>query len=165
MTYRIEALADHDCRVFTSGHVDLDKWLKQHARTAAGQGTRTYLLVRETAVVGYFSVAPHLLSRSDAPRTVARGAPEHIPALLLAKLALDRSVQGQGLGSELLTEALRTMLIAARHAGGRLVVVDAIDEPARRFYLHHDFQPLPNQPRRLIMKLSTAAKALDLTWP
>lgn len=99
------------------------------------------------------------------PPKIERGAPRQIPAILLAKLALDQSVQGQGLGSELLIFALRTIVEAVRRAGGRLVIVDAIDDAVRRFYEHHDFQPLPGDDRRLVLKLSTAAKALGLDWP
>jgi ribosomal protein L14E/L6E/L27E len=60
---------------------------------------------------------------------------------------------------------LITIVVAARSAGGRVAVVDAIDQNAVSFYRAHDFQPSPTDPRRLIMKLSTAARALDLAWP
>ena len=96
---------------------------------------------------------------------LARGAPRQIPAILSAKLALDSTMHGRGLGAGLLVHALDTVLAAARRAGGRVVLVDAIDDEAREFYEHHDFQQLPRQPRRLVMKLSTAAKALGLPWP
>ena len=166
MTYRVEPLGDHDLREFGSGNLELDDWLRRHARTATGQGTRTYLLVDgESSVVGYFAVAPHLLLRDDSPPRLARGAPKQIPAILLAKLALDSSIQGSGLGAELLIQALDTMVTAARRAGGRVVLVDAIDDDARTFYEHHDFQPLPGQPRRLLMKLSASAKAPGSPWP
>ncbi|MGI8793116.1 MAG: GNAT family N-acetyltransferase [Acidimicrobiales bacterium] len=165
MTLRVEALGDHRLDEFRCGNADLDDWLKHHARGATGHGTRTYVVVHEANLVGYFAIAPHYLRRQDAPRKIARGAPSEIPAVLLAKLALDQSIQGQGLGSELLVFALRRIVEAARQAGGRLVVVDAIDDPARRFYEHHDFEPLPDDDRRLMMKLSTAAKALKLDWP
>jgi GNAT superfamily N-acetyltransferase len=95
------------------------------------------------AVVGYFALAPHLLERDDAPPSVGRGAPRRIPAILLTKLALDNSLHGQGLGAELLVQALTTIVTAARAAGGRLVVVDAIDADAASFYRAHDFHPSP----------------------
>jgi len=88
-----------------------------------------------------------------------------IPAVLLAKLALAEQLHGQGLGTELLRVALETILAAAKKVGGRLVVVDAIDADARRFYVHHDFRPLPNDDRRLVIKLSSVAKALGVEWP
>lgn len=166
MTYRLEPLGDHDVAAFSCGKVDLDDWLRHHARTATGQGTRTSLLVdADGTVVGYFAIAPHHLARDDAPLRLGRGAPQQIPAVLLAKLALDASVQGGGLGAELLVRALDTIVAAARLAGGRVVIVDAIDDDAKAFYERHDFGPLPGHPRRLVMKLSTAAKALGLPWP
>jgi len=168
VSYRVEPFTSgHDLHAFDCGHDALNSWLRQHAGLATGQGTRTYLLVEEAtgAVVGYFALAPHLLERDDAPPRVRRGAPQRIPAILLAKLALDKSLQGQGLGAELLIHALTTIVTAARAAGGRLVIVDAIDENAASFYRAHDFKSSPTDPRRLIMKLSTAAHALGLTWP
>jgi len=168
VSYRVEPFtAGHDLHAFDCGHDALNSWLRQHAGRATGQGTRTYLLIEEArgAVVGYFALAPHLLERGDAPPSVRRGAPQRIPAIFLAKLALDTSLQGQGLGAELLVHALTTIVAAARAAGGRLVVVDAVDENAASFYRAHDFRPSPTDPRRLIMKLSTAAHALGVTWP
>lgn len=166
MTYRVEPLADHDLNQFDCGNAELDEWLRRHARSATGAGTRTYVLVdHEGAVVGYFAITPHLLEREDAPRRFARGAARQIPAILLAKLALDSSVQGQGLGAELLIHALATIVAAARRAGGRVVLVDAIDDDARAFYEHYDFLALPDRLDRLMIRLSTVAKALGEPWP
>lgn len=168
MSYRVEPLGDdHDLEAFDSGEPALDVWLRQHARPAVGQGTRTYLLIDENTaeVSGYFALAPHLIDRDAAPRSVGRGAPRQIPAILLAKLALQRRLQGRGLGAELLVHALRTTVDAARFAGGRVIVVDAIGEDAASFYRAHDFKPSPTDPNRLIMKLGTAARALGMDWP
>jgi GNAT superfamily N-acetyltransferase len=166
VTFRIEQLGEHDLDGFRCGTDELDEWLRRHAHTATGQGTRTYVLVDDGgSVVGYFAVAPHLLVRQDAPPRLARGAPRQIPAILLAKLALDVSLHGQGLGAELLVHALGTVVTAARRAGGRVVLVDAIDDSALAFYEHHDFVRLPGHDRRLVMKLSTAAAALGVSWP
>ncbi|MGQ0826237.1 MAG: GNAT family N-acetyltransferase [Actinomycetota bacterium] len=161
MSLRVAALDEsHDLEAFASGNTELDRWLQLHARDATGQGTRTYVVLDEQdTVVGYFAIAPHVLSRADAPKKVGRGAPRQIPAILLAKLALNEHLQGQGIGVELLVRALNTIVDAARTAGGKLVVVDAIDAQASAFYRHHDFEPLPDRPDRLVMKLSTAARA------
>jgi GNAT superfamily N-acetyltransferase len=169
VTHRLEPLHpdhDHDLERLDCGNDDLSAWLRQHARHATRQGTRTYVLVDERSgvVEGYFAIAPHMVEREEMPRRVGRGAPRQIPAILLAKLALDRSRHGQGLGGELLVRALGVIVEAGRRAGGKVIVVDAIDDGARRFYEHHDFDPLPNDPTRLVMKVSTAA-ALQLPWP
>lgn len=168
MSHRLEPLGpDHVLDPFRCGRSDLDDWLVRHARRALGHGTRTYVLIEDAtgAVDGYFALRPYLLEREEAPRRIGRGAPRRIPAILLAKLALHERIQGVGLGRELLVHALATIVAAARSAGGRVVIVDAIDEAAARFYRAHDFEPLPTQPDRLVMKLSTAARALGLDWP
>ena len=168
MSHRVEPLADgHDLDAFSCGQPALDEWLGEHAGRATGQGTRTYLLVEDSsdALVGYFAIAPHTLARDEAPRRIGRGDPRAIPAILLAKLALDRRFQGRGLGGELFVHALGTIVAAARSAGGRLIVVDAIDDNAASFYRAHSFEPSPRNAHRLVMKLSTAARTLELPWP
>ena len=168
MTLRVEALRDsHVLDDFACGKAPLDDWLKQHARNAAGQGTRTYLLVDSgsDSIMGYFAIAPHLVEREIVPQKIGRGAPRQIPAILLAKLALDKRSHGTGLGRALLVSALEKIVDAGKHAGGKLIVVDAIDDDAAEFYAHHDFERLPGNPHRLIMKMSTAARALHVNWP
>lgn len=164
---RIVALdTSRDLDTFRSGNPSLDDWLLRHAQNATGHGTRTFVAVDDDdRVVGYFSVVPHLVGRAEAPGRIARGAPREIPAILLAKLALSEDMQGRGLGSELLVLALDLVLDAALVAGGKVVVVDAIDDEAVAFYEHHDFIPLPHRPDRLVMKLSTVARALGRPWP
>ena len=166
MTWNVEALDDdHQLEAFDCGNDDLNGWLRNHAAHGVRQGTRTYVVVDEqNEVVGYFSLAPHVVERDEAPRSIGRGAPHQMPAILLAKLALDRRVQGRGLGRELLVLALTTIVDAARAAGGKVVVVDAIDQDAS-FYEHHDFIAVPANSHRFVQKLSTIAAALDLPWP
>lgn len=166
MILRCEPLRDQLLDDFDCGNDTLTTWLQCHAKTATGQGTRTTLLIEEDQrVVGYFSIAPHLLDRDALPPKIGRGAPRQIPTILLAKLALSSTHQGQGLGADLLVTAVRTIVTAARSAGGKLIVVDAIDDAAAAFYEHHDFEPLPNRADRLVMKLSSAARAVGEPWP
>ncbi len=168
MTLRVEALhSSHVLDDFASGKAPLDEWLRQHARGATGQGTRTYALVdtQTTSIVGYFAIAPHLVERDALPTPIGRGAPRQIPAILLAKLALDQRSHGAGLGRALLVHALEKIVDAARLAGGKLVVVDAIDDEAADFYEHHDFVAVSGNPHRLVMKMSTVARELRVPWP
>jgi GNAT superfamily N-acetyltransferase len=166
VTFTLEPLGpDHELGSFECGHEELDRWLVEHARNATGQGTRTYVVLDAGRVVGYFAIAPHTVDRVVLSTAQGRGAPRQIPAVLLAKLALDRSVQGRGLGSELLVVALETIVEAARRVGGKVVVVDAVDDGAVAFYERHDFVATPSDPHRLVRKLSTIAKALELLWP
>ena len=168
MTHRVEALRnDHRLDQFACGKPPLDEWLKQCARNATGQGTRTYVLLEteKNSIVGYFAIAPHLVERDEVSPKIGRGAPRQIPAILLAKLALDQDSHGSGLGRLLLVRELEKIIDAAKQAGGKLVVVGALDDEAADFYEHHDFDRVPGDPHRLLMKISTAARALDIPWP
>jgi len=161
--YRSEHLsAEHDLDSFASGAPALDQWLRRYARHAEAANTgRTYVWVRPRArqVVGYFTLAAHLVRRSDLPKQIGRGSPTAIPAILLARLAVDRSLQGQGLGGQLLLDALDRAVDAATRAAARLIVVDAIDEAAGRFYQHFGFRVCPDS-SRLVRK--TSAVGTDL---
>jgi predicted GNAT family N-acyltransferase len=126
----------------------------------------TYVWTREhnDRVVAYYSITPHQVVRDEVSSGMAGGV-SVIPAYLLARLALDGSLHGQGLGGELLHDALDRILSATSIASGRLVVVDAIDEHAAAVYRYHDFRPLKSNPLRLVMKVSTLQKTLrPLSW-
>ena len=114
----------------------------------------------DDVVVAYFSLAAHLISRADISKRVGRGSPASIPAILLARLALHRKLHGQKLGGELLWDALARAVTASDTAAARVVVVDAIDEPAARFYIRHGFMVVPGDHHRLVQKMSDIAAAL-----
>jgi GNAT superfamily N-acetyltransferase len=92
------------------------------------------------------------------------GGYSRIPGYLIARLAIDTSLLGQGYGEQLLLDALGKAVAASEIGGGRLIVVDGIDDEAQSFYEHHHFVPIHNHDRRLVMKVSTAAKALGERW-
>ena len=157
---------EHDLASFRSGQDALDRWLKDSALNAEKMGTaRTRVWISPERVFAYYSLSPHVVSRSEIDRRVGRGSPDSIPAILLARLALDVSRQGRGEGSLLLVDALTVALDGMRKVGGRLVVVDAIDNKAAAFYKAHDFTPCPGRPDRLVLKASDAAASLGLPWP
>lgn len=153
---------DHDSTGFDSGNVDLDSWLRDHAMHASAMNTgRTFIWhAGDGVVVAYFTLAAHLVARETLAKRTGRGSPDVIPAILLARLALDRAQQGQGLGSELLWDALSRAVAANRQAAARLVVVDAVDERAASFYGHFGFEPIPGNRARLVQKLSSIEAAL-----
>lgn len=158
---------EHPIEDFSSGSDDLDTWLRDAAVTADRAGTaRVYVWVDDAGeVIGYFAIAPHTVRRADVPSSVGRGAPDVIPGFLLARLALSEGLHGTGRGGELLANAVITTLTAIRVGGGRLIVVDAIDDRAHGFYEHFGFRPVPEGQGRLVMRASTAAASLDIEWP
>lgn len=163
----IERLSNaHVIDTFTCGNEELDLWLRHAALIADRAGTaRVYLSLDSERVIGYFALLPHHVRRADIPPGIGRGAPDIIPSYLLARLAVTQDQHGGGRGGDLLALALEKILAAVAIGGGRLVVVDAIDENAAGFYRHHGFKPTPADPGRLVMKASAAAAALGVAWP
>lgn len=158
-----EALgAEHVLERLDSGQPLLDTWLRNSAASADAMRTaKTFVWHSgDRVVVGYFSLAAHLVTRAGVPKKVARGAPNAIPAILLARLALDRRLHGQGLGGELLWDALTRAVAASELTAARVGVVDAIDASARKFYEHHGFSQVPGNESRLVQKISDVAAAL-----
>lgn len=158
--------AGHDVSQFDCGKEVLSKWLQTKALAAdTGMTSRTYVWVFDDApaVKAYYSIAPTSVNRADdgISSNLAAGM-RSVPAFLLAKFALDSSLHGQGYGTGLLIDAISKMMGAAQLSGGRLIVVDAIDESAFRFYQKYNFIPVDNTPGRLVMKMSTALAAFGI---
>jgi GNAT superfamily N-acetyltransferase len=147
---RVERLDDHHVRTaFESGNDVLDTWFREHAHVAQQQDTaRTFVLVDDDGhIVGYYSLAMGGVESIDAPRRFTRGLHRFpVPIVLLARLAIDRRLQGHGLGMGLLFEALHRAALAAEHAAARLIAVDPIDDRARAFYLRWGFRPVDGDP-------------------
>jgi len=87
--------------------------------------------------------------------------PEQVPLLLIARLAVDRTAQGLGLGTELLSDALRRCLSASEIAGARAVIAHAIDDDAVRFYQRHGFVLSPLGERVMLLPIETARALFD----
>jgi GNAT superfamily N-acetyltransferase len=159
--------AHHDVTTFASGNDELDDWLRRHAFAAQQvDSARSFVLTRNGRVIGYFSLTMGSVLRADAPARLIRGLPAYpIGMVLLARLAVDQREQGKGMGALLLTEALRKALAAGEAAAARLVVVDAIDEDAVRFYERHGFIGAPERPMRLYRRMKDVRASLDAAAP
>jgi predicted N-acetyltransferase YhbS len=120
----------------------------------------TYVLCREQRVVGYYALAMSAVEHERAPSRLRRGMPDPIPVVLLARLALDRTEQGQSLGGHLLVNALTRCVRGGREFGARAAVVDAISSEAADFYRHFGFHDLDEI--RLWRRLADIAGALKL---
>lgn len=154
---RLERLgADHDFGGFACGVEDLDHWLRRHALAAQHMDSaRSFVVVRRQRVVGYVSLTMGSVQRADAPAALVRGMPAYpVPMVLIARLAVDRAEQGSGLGTRLLADALRMAVQASEAVAARLVVVDAVDESAARFYRRHGFTETLDHPLRLYRRMT-----------
>lgn len=153
---------DHDLSVFECGNPALTTWLQKFSwPNQQADSAKTYVACREKRVAGYYSLAATPVRKHESPERIAKGLASHpIGVVLLARLAVDRGEQGKGLGKALLFDALRRVEEAADIAGIRAVMVHAIDEPARRFYRHFNFDPSPVDPFQLMLLLKDVRKAL-----
>jgi GNAT superfamily N-acetyltransferase len=161
----VELLAsDHDVAEFDCGkHPSLTQWLKRFARMNQASGdTRTYVVHRQLAVVGYYSLAPGSISRKEATVRASKSAPEPIPVVLLARLAVDKREQGQGLGSALLKDALQRAYAGAEIIGGRAILVHAIDAEAATFYRRFGFEGCPGLELHLMLLMKDVRASLGL---
>lgn len=111
--------------------------------------------------MAFYSLATGSVVQSRAPGRVRRNMPDPIPVMVLGRLAVDRSVAGQGLGRALLRDAVLRTLQAADIAGIRAILVHAKDEAVAQFYRRHDFLPSPIDPLTLLLPLQDARRALS----
>ena len=157
---------DHNRSGFSCGIQHLDDFIKlnagQYERRHLG---KTYVAVGEdrSTVIGYYTLCASSLPFESLPPETGRKLPRHpVPAMLLARLAVDDQAQGQHLGETLLIDAFRRSITISGQLGIHAVQVDAINEKAVSFYRRYGFVPLTDDPHRLIMPLSKiAARILD----
>ena len=151
---------DDDLTSFNSGEPSLDEWLRRSALHAeAIRSGRTWIWTHAGSVVGYFTLAGHIIDRQSLPHQVGRGSPDRIPAVLLARLALHRDLHGHGMGGALLADASQRIVAATDVVAARFVVVDAINDAAASFYAHFGYRAIPGT-RRLVRKISDLANDL-----
>jgi GNAT superfamily N-acetyltransferase len=162
MVYQSETLHErHRLAAFDCGKPEMNLWLHNSARHAQAMRTSTTFVWHDgdDVALAYFGLAAHLIQREQLPAKVGRGSPDQIPAVLIARLALDVQLRGQGLGVYLLIDAYRRIQAAAENVAVRFVVVEAIDEQAKKFYLDHQFIETPVE-GRLVRKVSDIAADL-----
>jgi len=150
----IEKLAkEHDVAAFDCGKPALNDWLRRFALTnQQADSARTYVIHRGGRVAGYYSLSAGSVRREESPARVAKGLAKHpIGVILLARLAVDLTERGAGLGKALLVDALMRSLGAGDAVGARAILVHAIDDEATAFYRRFGFEPSPLDPRQLML--------------
>lgn len=154
----IERLAkQHDRSRFDCGQSALNDWLKLRAGQFEKRNlARTYVGVRkeERLVVGYYALCSHRVRYEALSKDQGKGLPKiDVPVVLLGRLAVDQSAQGQGLDELLLVDAIRRVQHIAEVIGVRAVEVDALDEKARNFYSRFGFLSLQDDPLHLFLPM------------
>ena len=147
---------------FDSGASELDEWLARFSwQDQRADNSVTHVSALDGRVVDYYAIAVASVTSESAPVPVMKGAPRQAPCLLLARLAVDRSMQGLGLGGGLLADALRRTVDLADSVGIRALLVHARDDAARQFYLAQaEFLDSPSDPLHLLLPVKDIARSL-----
>lgn len=148
--------AEHLLGDFSCGETVLDEWLKRRAMNNQATGaSRTFVVVDGAhRVHGYYALAAGAVAHQLATSAVRRNMPDPVPVLVLGRLAVDQRTQGMSLGSALLKDAVNRAVTVSQNTGVRALMVHALHEPARAFYEHYGFQPSPQHPMTLMLRLS-----------
>jgi GNAT superfamily N-acetyltransferase len=163
MAVSAPALLDgsHQIDAFDCGVPALDDWLKRRARNNATSGaSHTYVACEGAKAVGYYALAAGAVDVTATPGRFRRNMPDPIPVIVLGRLAIDRTQQGQGLGRAMFRDAGLRVLQAAGIIGVRGVLVDAISDDAKAFYLALGMVISPLNPMTLMITLTDLRASL-----
>jgi GNAT superfamily N-acetyltransferase len=167
--WREEAICKrHNREAFDCGDSELNDFLKRHARKSHERGgAKTFLAIDDAdnaTILGFYSLSPASLAYASAPEQVTRGLARHdVPVFRLARLAVDRRAQGQGLGGQLLLTAGRRRLWVAAQAGGVAMLIDAKNLRGVDWYASFGALPLKDAPLSLVLPFTTIANVLAET--
>lgn len=159
----VEALtAAHDISEFDCGKPELTQWLRRFALTSQqSESARVYVVHRANTVVGYYALASGGVARNAAPKRIGQGLGDYeIPVILLARLAVHQAEQDKGLGRALLRDAFLRIARAADAVGARALLVHALDDEAKAFYMRFDMEESPTDPLHLFLLMKDLRAAL-----
>ncbi len=155
----------HVAANFSCGEPELDRFLQGSAlNRQKAMLSRTYVVAPQGEVAGYYTLAHVQLQASEMSSKLSRGMPSSIPAILMARLAIDQKFQGRGLGESLLADALsRTWSVVEQGAAPvRFFLVDAKHEKAKVYYLRFGMKPLSDGTLRLYLSYKQIQAALQI---
>ena len=151
----------HRTDSFNSGVASLDDWLKRRAlQNQASSASRTFVVCEAEAVIAYCALASSAVATHEAAGRFRRNMPDPVPVVVLGRLAIAKTHQRRGLGRGLFQDAGRRVLHAAEVIGIRGMLVHALSEDARAFYLGLGLEPSPLDPMTLMMTLADLRLAL-----
>lgn len=154
--------ASHLISDFDSGVPSLDEWLRRRAvQNQTSGASRTFVTCKEGKVVGYYALASSAVISAAAPGRFRRNMPDPIPVVILARLAVDRTVQGKGLGHALFQDAAKRVIHAAEAIGIRGLLVHALSEDAQAFYVTLGLEVSPLDPMTLMVTITDLQSALN----
>ena len=124
---------------------------------------RTFVITQnDFRILGYHSLCAGIINRSDVSRSIKGShAPTDIPVALLARIAVDKSAQGTGIGAALMSNAFRSAVSAGQSVAFRAIMVDALDDEALGFYKKYGFEPSKISPTKLLLPMNKIIASLD----
>jgi GNAT superfamily N-acetyltransferase len=157
----------HDRKGFDCGSPELNEYLNRYARqNHESGGAKTFVAVppaRTTYVLGFYSISPGSIEFARVPGKLTKKLGRYeVPVFRLARLAVDRSVQGQGLGSDLLLAAGERALAVSAEVGGLAIAIDAKHEKAASWYERFGALALLDDPLKLILPLAIITRAITI---
>lgn len=162
--YHVETLSKQHIRVdFDCGEDTLNEYLIRYAlQNQREDNSRTFVATKDsTTVAGFYSLTNGQTLHQDATEAVKKRQPQYpIPVLVIARLAVDGQHKGLGLGFSLLMDCLRRCSHISDNTGVRAVMVEALNDDARNFYLKFGFESSPTNQNRLFLTLKTIRQAL-----
>lgn len=155
---------DHVLDSFDCGKEDLTRFLKRQAwNNQQAHSAQTYVAAKDLRVIGYYSLAAGSITHDEATERAKKGLARHpIPVILLARLAVDRNMQGKGIGAALLKDALLRTAQAADTIGARALVVHAKDDSAKAFYEHFTFESSPSDLYHLVLLTKDLMRLVEM---
>ncbi len=148
--------ADHDLATFDCGEASLNDWLKRRAfKNHASGASRCFVVCSSATVIGCYSLSAGAICHESAPKNLQRNMPDPLPVLLLGRLAVDKRYHNQGIGQALLRDAMLRAVNVASNAGVFALLVHALSDPAKQFYISRGFVVSPLQPMTLMMTIET----------
>lgn len=170
MTDRVEWIEEpiskeHDRASFDCGDSALNDYLKQHARQNHERGlAKTFAAISplDRRILGYYSISPASVDNRRMPEMLMRGLGRYdVPGFRLGRLAVDKSMQGQGLGGQLLAVAARRAMRVAAEVGGMMLIIDAKNERVAAWYASYGSTPVTDAPLTLLLPLATLARNMQ----
>lgn len=156
----------HDRSSFDCGNQALNQFLKQTARQHIQKGiSRTFVLVdaeQPSTVLGFFTLSLCEVRAEKLPPQLAKKYPNRVPGVKLARLAVSKVWQRQGIGEILMVEAMQRAIVILENAGIIGLFVDAKDEVAKAYYDRYGFVSLEDTPLKMFLPLQTIMQILDL---
>ncbi len=155
---------DHNLGEFSCGTQILDDWLRDTALKNHSEGaSRTFVVADDETrrVIGYYCISTGSIEHSLVSGKFRRNMPDPIPVILLGRLAVDIKYANRGIGAGLMKDCYKRVVTVSAEIGVRVILVHAIDDESKQYYLRLGFSVSPIQSHTLMIRVKDIAAALE----